>query len=236
MTENSISGEKNVRVVPTDVQNSTIPVSRFEKFRLTAGNPGHHSNTLDAYLPKVKSTGSGRILVSSKPQKSHSGCPSTKAAGNHKIVKHEVESKISSNGKDPNFNSKMIYPLISVSEREGKVTPTKTQLTQSAGMEHKSSYGCSQPQNFTSSSLCGLLNSQTSTMNLTKNVVSCKTSYQSSQVVQLSNSSSQTQKLDLEEVQEFIRTNGVRQRPTPIKSRKFYLQSCRSDETFTYSL
>lgn len=237
MTEDGISHEKYQKMSTGEGQGSTLPFSKIDKCRLTAGDSTSHYNTLDAYLPKVKNTGSGKMHSDSKSQKPiSSGWPSTKAVGNHKIVRHEIESKISSNGKNLSCGSKMISPLESVSEREGKATPTKSQLTQSVAMDNRSCYDCSQPSNFNTSSLRWLLNSKTSSRNMTKDGISGRPSYKSSQAVQMSNSSSQSLKLSSEEVQEFLKTNGVSHRTSRIKAQKFSLCSCRSDEIFTYSL
>lgn len=180
-------------------------------------NPIDYKPQIDDYFLKVKESNTNSNLKSK--------CPESKVGPQHKKVYSDEESKVSSHGDLDGSKSKQISPFISISQRDGKATPCKSQLTQLSsrhdGLES------SQSLDFNTLRATTLFESQSSTQGIKKNNTNHR-NIRSSPGVKLSANSNSDDSLTREAVQQFV-TGLPKQN---VSSNRTYL--CSNPSHYTY--
>lgn len=133
------------------------------------------------------------------------------------------------------ISTKEMYPVVCASQREGKITPTKSELALSSNFENGSKYPSSQLTNMHSLKSAFSLFSQKSTQKVRKEVQSCRASKDCSS----STSDPHSRHIgvyhpELATIHEVpVATENPKK---AVKSYNFHLKSCRSKEVFIYKM
>lgn len=153
----------------------------------------------------------------------------------HLVVKAENEIKSEKNSESYLGISKQFYPLVSISQREGKITPTKSEL----GMVScDPTIGIvTQKQNLSSLHLSKLLFNDSTSRKTSRVVQSCITSIQTPKKLLSSISSSDSNdEISVLSYLSFVKNEGRKRQPLKAKSIDLYLQHCKNDQLSIFKI